>query len=193
MKYAVFFILAVIGAGLASPRAHAFDYHELEVYGYQTAGYHELELENTTSFSDTDNGTLRSTFETTFGVLDWLELAAYVDLGQLLSASTLAYDGVRFHARAHFFEKGELPVDLGAEIEMALPKHDSALLEAEFRGIIERDFGRWTLALNPIIERPLVTTGEVPIFELKYGASITYRLNEIAKPHLDFFGDLNGD
>src|SRR5205814_2841804 len=50
----------------------------------------------------------------------------------------------RYRARTRFFEKGELPVDLGLYTEFSTPRGEETDLEGELRGIIEMDLGRWT-------------------------------------------------
>ena len=173
------------------------NYHELEVYPYQTASPNEMELENATSASSGANvggeavAAYRSTFEFTYGVSERWELTAYADfLGQ--PQQNVNFSRARVHGRTHFFEKGELPVDLGAYVELELPQNDAAKLETEFRGIIERDFDRFTVDLNPILERPVVTT-ENAQFEVKFATAVAYRLSHTVKPHLDTFGSVTGD
>ena len=196
-------ILALVSF-LSLAKAYAIEYNELEVYGYETAGLHELELENDTSLSsddykDIDSRHIRSTFEFNYGLTDRWEITAYLDY-ERPTDDTFHYQSFRAHARTHFFEKGELPVDLGAYFEIELPKnpgkHDVSF---EFKPIIEKDFSRWTISLNPQVEFEHMTddaeaadqdpNNTNKTWRAVYGlsTSVAYRYSENIKPHLDIF------
>ncbi len=196
-------ILALVSL-LSLAKAHAIEYNELEVYGYEIAGLHELELENDTSLSsdyhkDIDSRHIRSSFEFNYGLTDRWEITAYLDYKRPTD-DTLQYQAFRAHARTHFFEKGELPFDLGAYFEIELPKnpikHDVSF---EFKPIIEKDFSRWTISLNPQVEFEHMTDDAEDAVQnpnntnkswhAVYGlsSSIAYRYSENFKPHLDIF------
>ncbi|MBZ0091814.1 MAG: hypothetical protein K8F27_06285 [Sulfuricellaceae bacterium] len=191
-------LLAVVGLSAAAP-AHALNYYELEVYPYKTAAKGELELENATSQTrsgpkaggDGDasvSGQVRTSFEATYGVTDKTEISAYGDFFRAPGADW-AFGGQRYHVRTRFFEKGELPVDLGAYVEFEMPKHDTDTHEIEVRGIMEKDFGKWTFDFNPIFEKVLKGDAVSDGWSFQYAASAIYRLNERVQPRLDFFGD----
>ena len=194
--------LAVLALVLLLPltKAQAIEYNELEVYGYQTTSPSELEIENSTSLSsddskDVDSRHLRSTFELNYGLSDRWEVTAYVDY-ERPTDEDFRYRAFRAHARTRFFEKGELPVDLGAYFEIELPKNSNQHdLSLEFKPIIEKDFSRWTVRLNPQIEFEHATdNGADPTVTKKtwhsvFGitAGVSYRYDEILIPHLDLF------
>ncbi len=180
-------------------QARAIEYNELGVYPYKTASLHELEIENSTSASSDDqpgvqSRILRSAFEINYGISDRIELAAYVDY-QRLPDERMQYKDFRFHARTYFYEKGELPVDFGAYIEVELPKDsDNKDMAFELKPILEKDFSKWTLSLNPQIEFEHQLDEKDPnatakTWQIVFGlsTSIAYRLNESFKPHLDLF------
>jgi len=192
------FKLALISAAtlLVNSQALALNYYELEVYPYATAAKGELELENATTHTrrgpngtgGEEDGRMRSSFEGTYGVTDKVEVSAYADFLRN-PGEGWSLGGQRYHVRTRFFEKGELPVDLGAYIELELPKHDEDTREVELRGIIEKDFGRFTFDLNPILEKVIEGAGISSGWTLQYSAAIVYRLSEKYRPRLDFFGD----
>ncbi|MGA7799514.1 MAG: hypothetical protein WCC36_01765 [Gammaproteobacteria bacterium] len=190
--------LVLLTAGLlAAPAARAFNYHELEVYPYRTAAKGELEVENATTHTaqgsrepaDGNNGLTRTSMEFTYGLTDHLEFSAYGDLNHARGSNGLDFAGQRYHLRASFFQKGQLPVDLGAYAELELPKHDVDNRELEVRGIVEKDFGKWTLDVNPIMEKVLRGANTAGGWDLGYATAVIYRMNETVQPRLEFFGD----
>jgi hypothetical protein len=194
----------------------ALDYYELEVYGYQTAAEDELELENATSWSSDnlqkfDNKIFRTSLELTYGVSDRWEATAYFDYTKPAD-ETFEYTAFRGHARTRFYEKGELPVDLGAYFEVELPRnYRQEDLAFEFKPIFEKDFSRWTVRLNPSVEleHSAVDSDDGPggtgdldededpsvqvasphkTWRVEWGlsSSLVYNWNERIRPHLDW-------
>jgi hypothetical protein len=193
MRFKSFIIFASIA--IISNQARAdLDYFELEVYPYQIASPGETEFENQTSYSSAS--AIRSSFEANYGISDRFEIGSYLDLangtGNPGETGNLAVARARLRGRTHFFEKGELPVDLGAYAEIGFPQNSDITMTSEFRFIIEKDFGRFTLDLNPAIEREVAGPGSKET-EIEYSAGLGYRLNRTWRPHLDIFGDLFTD
>lgn len=191
--------LGMVGTILGAPQALALNYYELEVYRYMTPAKGELELEasatstrrGTKIESDeggNNHGVLRSSLEVSYGLTEKTEVTAYADFINTPGDGS-SFGGQRYHARTRFFEKGELPVDLGAYIELEMPKHDEDAKELEFRGIIEKDIGKWTLDFNPILEKVVRGANVSGGWGVQYAASAIYRLNERFHPRLDLFGD----
>ena len=184
---------------LLSHAAHALNYFELEVYPYKTAAQGEVELENFTAYTlrgsqdmpapDNNKGLTRTSFEASYGVTEKTEIAGYVDYSRPRGQNDWDLKASRWHARTRFAEKGELPVDLGLYAEVEFPRNDENDAELELRGIIEKDFGKWTLDVNPIFEKVLKGAEEDVGWELQYAASVIYRFDERWHPRLDFFGD----
>jgi hypothetical protein len=182
----------------ASMSAQALNYFELEVYPYNTAAKGEIELENRTTYSrrgtkeeetpGANKGLTRSSFEVAYGVTDKSEVAAYVDYARPRDGE---FDRVanRVRYRTRFYEKGELPVDLGLYAEMEFPKRADNDAEFELRGILEKDFGKWTLDFNPMFEKVVRGVEAGAGWEFQYAASLIYRMNERWHPRLDLFGD----
>lgn len=191
-------LLALSAAGTART-ASALNYFDLETYPYATAAKGEFELENGSAYTlsgtqdaappDNNRHLFRSTVEATYGVTDKTDIAAYADLSRQPDGGT-QFEGNRFHVRHRFFEKGQLPVDLGAYAELEMPRHDVNTREVELRGIVEKDFGKWTVDLNPIVEKPIRGEETSQGWELHYAAAAIYRLNETFHPRVDLFGDV---
>jgi hypothetical protein len=196
-RFPVLGLFAMAVGAAAAPPALAFNYHELEVYGYRTAAKGELEVENATTHTargsrvpaDGNEELTRTSMELTYGLTNHLEISGYGDFNHARGGSGLGFAGQRYHLRASFFEKGQLPVDLGAYVEYELPKHDEDTRELEIRGILEKDFGKWTLDVNPIVEKVLKGANTSRGLELSYAAALIYRMNETVEPRLEMFGD----
>ena len=192
---------SLASASMASPAAFALNYFELEVYPYRTASRGEVEIENFTTHTSRgtkdamppdDNAHLtRSTFEIAYGVTDKTEIAYYRDYVRP-SGGNFEFAASRYRVRTRFYEKGELPVDLGAYLELEYPKTEAGEereVEGELRFILEKDFGRWTWDFNPIFERAIKGPEREEGWEFQYAMSFIYRPSEYWQPSLDFFGD----
>lgn len=212
------FIVASIPCVISffSAESFAIEYYEMEVYGYQTANRHELEIENTSSLSSDDredftSPILRSTFEFNYGFSDRWEATAYFDYTKP-AEDHAEFTAFRTHARTYFFEKDEMPIDLGAYLEAEFPRNFRAKdVGLEFRPIIEKDISRWTLRLNPSVELSHVakTLGENSVavdpdgdvvgvsnqslssekywmVEWNLSSGVSYNLNSRFQPHLDW-------
>lgn len=185
-------------AALASTPALAINYFELEVYPYATAGKGEVELENMTTYTsrgtrdvpppDNNKGLTRSTFEVNYGVTDRSEIAFYSDYAHA-RGEDWRHAATRVRGRTRFFEKGELPIDLGLYAEVEFPKDEDNDLEFEVRGIIEKDVGRWTFDFNPILEKVIKGADKGEEWEFQYAVAAIYRLNDRYRPRLEFFGE----
>ena len=160
-------IFAVVGiAFLVHPVLAQVDPFEFEVYPYQTLGKGVIELESLNSFvpdghAEGDEGTssgdfpsdkmYRTALELTYGLTDKIEAAAYLNLAHP-NGSSLQYAGSKYRLRGSLFEQGQLPVDLGWYVELEwnrTPQFDESELELEIKPIIEKDFGRVEIDLNP--------------------------------------------
>ena len=195
-------LAGLLVCGPAAMPARALNFFELEVYPATTEGKGLHELENITSF--VANGRrpseeeaageeprrhrlLRTTLEYDYGLTDKIDVAAYLDL-QRPNGEELEYAQSRFRARGAFFEKGRFPLDVGWYVEAEVPDRGESELELEFRPIVSRDIGRFSVDLNPMLELPTVTS-ERRTLEFNYGARVYYRLSRDLVPGVEFFGD----
>jgi hypothetical protein len=194
----VFALAAVLGAVRA---ASAVDFFELEVYPATTEGKGLHELESLNSFvangrrpSDEElegeearrHRLFRTSLEYNYGLTDKIDVAAYVNV-QHENGDELEYAGSKFRVRGALWDKGRYPVDLGWYVEAEMPYGEESDLEFEFRPILSRDFGRFSLDLNPIFELPTVTS-ERRTLEFDYAARVYYRLSRDWQPGLEFYG-----
>jgi hypothetical protein len=196
-------IVVVCATLTAAAPAQAFNFWELEVYPYQTEGAGFVELEWLQNYvpkghSHAEEGfatdkIYRSSLELTYGLTDRLEAAVYLDLAHPDGHST-EYAGSRYRLRGSLFEPGEMPLDLGwyAELEWRrTPEFGDSQLEIDLRPIIERDFGRFALMLNPIFDKAIfVGPNKNKGFEFNYASKISYRWTPMFQPGIEFYGDI---
>jgi len=195
-------VLALL-AGRASAQ---LDPYEFEVYPYATEprGMIELESDNAvvanghsqagTGTNDAgtypSQGMWYSGEELTYGLTDRIEAAAYVTFAQP-SGHGFWWAGDKFRLRGRLFDEETLPVNLGwyAELEWhKTPQFDDADLELELKPIIEKDFGRLSLILNPVFEKPLYGRGHDQGFEFGYRNGVYYRWLRYLSPGVEFYG-----
>jgi hypothetical protein len=191
---------------LLSNRAAAqVDPWEFEVYPYKTEGRGVVELETDNAVvanghSQGGNGTAAGTFpsqamwyngnELTYGLTDRVEAAAYVDFAQP-SGHGFWWAGDKLRLRGRLFDEDILPVNLGWYVELEwhkTPQFDDADLELELKPIIEKDFGRVSLILNPVFEKPLYGRGHDQGFEFGYRNGAYYRWTRYFSPGVEFYG-----
>ena len=190
-----------------SPSVAQVDPWEFEVYPYQTVGRGTLELEWLNSVvadghrsgeTGTSSGTLpsqsmwRTSAEVTYGLTDHIETAAYLNLAKP-SGHGLQYAGSKFRVRGSLFDQGQLPVDLGWYIELEynrVPNFDDQQLELELRPIIQKDFGDFSIMLNPKFEKVLDGPDKHKGFEFGYAAGTYYRWKRFLSPGLEFYGGI---
>jgi len=183
----------LIGVVASALPAYGLNFFELEVYPATTEGKGVHEVENITTF--VANGVdaerhrlLRTSFEYNYGLTDKIDVAAYVDL-EKPNAGDVEYAGSRFRARGALWEKGRFPLDLGWYLEAEVPHNEETDLELEFRPILSRDVGRFSVDLNPIFELPTVSE-ERRTVEFNYAARVYYRLSRRFIPGVEFYGDI---
>lgn len=198
-----FFAVAAI---LLANRASAqLDPWEFEVYPYATEGRGVVELETTNAVvanghSQGDNGTSAGTFrsqgmwyngnELTYGLTDRIEAAAYVTFAQP-SGHGFWWAGNKLRLRGRLFDEDVLPVNLGWYVELEwhkTPQFDDADLELELKPIIEKDFGRVSVVLNPVFEKSLYGGGRHQGFEFGYRNGAYYRWMRYLSPGVEFYG-----
>jgi len=185
--------------------AAQLDPWEFEVYPYATESRGMLELETDNAVvanghSEGANGTARGSFrsqgmwyngnELTYGLSDRIEAAAYLDFAQP-SGHGFWWAGDKLRLRGRLSGEDVLPVNLGWYVELEwhkTPQFDDADLELELKPIIEKDFGRVSLILNPVFEQPLYGRGHDQGFEFGYRNGAYYRWRRYFSPGLEFYG-----
>ena len=200
--------LALLTGLLAAGEARAqVDPFEFEVYGHQTVGRGVAELESLNSYvpkghAREDAGLssgekasdlmYRTAFELTYGLTDKIEAAAYLNLAHP-NGQSFQYAGSKYRLRGSLFEQGELPVDLGWYVELdwhKRPQFDGTELELEWKAIVEKDFGRLQVLVNPIFEKALTGEAQSEGVEFGYASGIYYDVWRPLSPGVEFYGGI---
>ena len=196
-------VLVIVGSLLAAGPAVAINFFELEVYPATTEGKGLHEIENLTTLVANGRAATaeeaegetprrhrlgRTSLEYEYGLTDKIDLAAYLDL-QRTNGADVEYAGSRVRARGAVWDKGRFPLDLGWYLEAEVPHDAESDLEFEFRPIVSRDVGRFSLDLDPIFELPTVSE-ERRTLEFNYAARLYYRLSPALQPGIEFFGGI---
>lgn len=198
----------VLALGMVASRAHAqVDPWEFEVYPYATEGPGVLELETDNAYvanghSDPEEGTAGpkyksqgtwyNQYELTYGLTDRIEAAGYLNLAKP-SGAPYQYAASKYRVRGRLFDEDTLPINLGWYLELEWhkkPQWDDAELELEMRPIMEKDFGRFAIVVNPKFEKPLTGPDKNKGFEFGYASGIYYRLMREISPGVEFYGGI---
>ena len=190
-------------------RANAqVDPWEFEVYPYATEGPGVVELETDNAVVANGHqgigsglagpefrsqGMWFNQYELTYGLTDRIEAAAYLNMARP-NGHSWQYAGSKFRLRGHLFDEDTLPVNLGWYLELEwhkTPQWDESELELEFRPIIEKDLGRFSIMVDPIFEKPAFIGPEKNKgFEFGYASGLYYRWLRELSPGVEFYGGI---
>ena len=179
--------LIIMSPALARADRRSFGY----TYEYATLpeGATELEIWHTQS-RDTWDSTSPQRFEEKleieYGVTDRFDMSMYTVFAES-SDENLHLDAVRIENRYRFADRGELPVDPIAYIELA-KDFDASVYEIEAKAIVSRDFGPLLIAANAIGE--IAFGNNVPHRDLSLGWSVgaSYELNPKVRLGVETWG-----
>lgn len=190
--------LAMIAIGPAA----AQDPFEIQVYEYVTTPKGRWNLE--THFIYTARGTTvhqgrvapsegqsHLTFELTRGITELFELAGYVVLARREGHSPDLV-GWRIRPRIRAPEHWNLPVGLSLSTEVAFPRdlYEEEDVTLEVRPIIERQFGRLLVDLNPVIGHSLKGPGSGDGWDFEPGARLGFTVSRIVDLSVEYYGSL---
>jgi hypothetical protein len=186
--------LLVAMVALAGIQAKAFNFHELNVYGYETADPHEAEFENASSVSS--NNVLRSSFEVNYGLTDSLEAAVYADYTKADYEKT-ELTAIRSHVRKSFFKRGEMPVDMAANLEVEIPQDSDESYAVEGKFIMQKDWDRITLSVAPGVEfvklKEKDDEGKDTETEKNVSSRFKYNYSDRLQPHLSYIAEISDE
>src|SRR5438034_334392 len=135
---------------LLAPAAHADRRAFIRTYEYQTMpkGGLDLELWNTQARPRWDDAATGQEWklETEYGITDHWDLAIYQIFSQD-PGGPFAYSATSLESRYRFAERGELPVDVLAYMEVNKPLAEDGV-ELEWKLILAKDFGSVTANAN---------------------------------------------
>ena len=162
-------------------------------YEYHTVPKGEAELENYFTLSSPTKDSLKGVtstehkFELEIGMTDRFDFAIYQVFSQAPEQS-LKYDGFQLRARYRIGEKGKYFLDPLIYLEYkGVP--DFAKHELEAKLILARDFGRFNIALNPILDIEIADSNEV---RPEYAVGVNYGVNDVLKLGIEAKGSNDG-
>jgi hypothetical protein len=176
---------------------------DFKVYPYTTPSEGEIELVYWWDYfvkSEKDyayfgevlekEGLQRHTFEIEYGITDHWTVAAYADFEKPEGGDFEYVQARSVVTRYRFFEQGERFLDGAIYIEYYLPyKKYSDSEKVETRVILQKDLGRVSVILNPILDKKI--SGEVEEgLEFEYAAGLYYRAARWLTPGLEFYGEM---
>ncbi len=181
-------ISSVAAALLLAPEARADRRSLIRAYEYATQpeGNLELELWNDVDAPKEGGFDAASTthrVELEYGLTDHWDVALYHVFEQT-RAEGFHFDSWRLETRYRLLEKNVLPVDVLLYFELERPADFAEAWETEEKLILEKDFGRFALVGNLVLEQKLFHADQLHSFEVDLGARY-----EVA-PQLRLAGEL---
>jgi hypothetical protein len=175
--------VTVLLASTSSSRADRKSFSYTYEYATLPEGQTEVELWHTQARDTWSSGTperFEEKLEIEHGITDRWDASFYTVLTQVAGGATgmdepLSLDSARIESRYRFADRGQLPVDTVAYLEVA-KDFGRSLYEIEGKVILARDFDRVTAAANVIGE--LVFGHDVPTAQtdLGWAAGLTYEV-----------------
>jgi hypothetical protein len=179
--------LLLMAPSLARADRKSFSY----TYEYATLpeGQTELELWHTQSRDTWKSNTAESfeeKLEIEHGITDHWDASMYTVFAQSTD-EVLHLDAVRLESRYRFAERGELPVDCVAYLELA-KDFGTSLYEIEAKGIFARDFDKITIAGNIIGEIALGNNAAESELEIGWAVGTTYEVHPKVRLGVETWG-----
>lgn len=184
------------------PRAEAQDNYEIQVYGSETVPESTTMVELHSNFT-TDgskissnglvptNHALHETLEITHGFLPWLEVGAYL-FTSLPSASPYQWVGSHVRPRVRVPDDWNWPigVSLSAEVGYQRREFSEDTWSVELRPIVDRQFGRWYISINPTFDKALDHGGPGGVVEFSPNLKLSYDMTSIITVGVEYYGTL---
>lgn len=193
-------IAAAAFATLLAVAAEAQDPFEIQVYEYITVPRGKWNLE--THFNHTlrgtrvaENGVAPSegqthlTFELTRGLTDFFELAGYLVFARR-EGHAPEYAAWRVRPRVRLPERwtGPVKVSLSAEVAFPRDRFEEEDVTLEVRPILERQFGRVAVDLNPVIGRSMKGPGTADGWDFEPGGRLGVTVSRVVDLSLEYYG-----
>lgn len=182
--------------------AVAQENYEIQVYGSETmaAGHTIFELHSnwTGTGSKTLNGTvlpthhaLHETIEITHGFNDWFEVGWYIFTAVPSSGGwNWVGDHIRPRVRAPLSWNWPVGVSLSMEAGYQREEFSEDTWSIEIRPIVDKEFGRLYVSLNPTMELPLKNASGDRALQFAPNAAVSFDVTEQINVSLEYYGAL---
>jgi hypothetical protein len=175
---------------------------EIQVYGSETVapGTTMVELHSNVAAQGTTwtiNGVLRTqgafheTLEITHGWTPWLETGFYV-FTSIQPDTTWEWVGDHIRPRVRAPENWRLPVGLSLSAELGYQQRDFSVdtWTLELRPIIDKQWQRWYVSINPVLGRAIKGQNVKNGFEFSPAAKISYSVTPKVAMGLEYYSAL---
>lgn len=197
MKFRLALALGALGLCAAAPFAHADRRSFTRTYEYTTMpeGQTELEIYSTQSVSRFTDGAPRAfelQLEIEHGITDRFDLGLYhvftqVSAADAMAAQPLQFSALKLRGRYRFAERGELPVDSLAYLEVA-KDFGEGVYELEGKAILARDFAQLVVAANLIAEMEFGPDAPETEVELGWAVGAAYEVVPALRLGVETYG-----
>lgn len=194
-------LTAMMGASFAVA-ARAQDSYEIQVYGSETVAPGKTMMELHSNFTVEGerrvvDGVLPSqhafheTLEITHGFSDWFETGFYL-FSSVQPGKGWEWVGSHIRPRARIPESWHWPVGLGLSTELGYLRRSfsSDTWSWELRPIIDKQMGRWYVALNPAFEKAIHGQNSNQGFAFAPSAKLSYELTSKISPGVEYYSSL---
>jgi hypothetical protein len=167
-------ISSALAAALVAPAARADRRSMIRAYEYATQPEGNLEFELWNDVEAPKDGGFDAAattqrVELEYGLTDHWDMALYHVFAQQPGAG-FHFDSWRLETRYRLLEKNALPVDVLLYFELERPADFAEAWETEEKLILEKDFGRFALVGNLVLEQKLFHADQLHSFEVDFGA-----------------------
>lgn len=195
-----YFVAAVViiwSPGICS----AQDLFEIQVYPYETVEPHHTMFEF--HFIAFPSGTKAAekgmfpthhqfhiTAEITHGLSKHWELGGYL-VSAFVPDEGARFAGARLRPRFRLEESKRLPFRIGLSVELDFNKHefDTNTITLEIRPIIEKESGKWYLAVNPDFTKSFRGEDAHRGFGMEPGVKVSYKLTKRIEPGFEYYAE----
>ena len=186
-------VLLLVMLGINSASADRRSY--VWTYEYQTMPKGASEVEYYLTHKATDlhkyknKNTWEHQVEYEYGLTDWWDIAVYQRWQQTNTKAEdrFEYTGTKLRTRYRLGERGQYLLDTLLYFEYIRPDGSDAPEKLEGKLVLAKDFGKWNIAYNQIVEAGINNDGET---EHAYAAGLSYEISPVWKIGLESVGDL---
>jgi len=179
--------------------ARAQDNYEIQVYGSETVAPGATMVEIHSNFTadgskNAQNGVLptdhafHETLEITHGFTPWFETGFYL-FSSARSGEGWQWVGDHIRPRVRIPEEWHWPVGLSLSTELGYqqPRFSEDKWNWEIRPIIDKQWGKWYLSLNPSFERSFVGANSARGFEFAPSVKLSYDVTKIVTLGVEYY------
>ncbi len=202
IRYSFSKVVVLIATFLSAGLAVAQDNYEIQVYGSETVPEASTMVELHSNFTAEGstvpvNGVLptehavHETLEITQGVTPWFEVGFYL-FTSLPSGSDYQWVGSHIRPRVRAPEDWEWPVgvSLSAEVGYQRRVFSEDTWSVELRPIVDRQFGRFYVSINPTFDKALDHGGIEGSVQFSPNIKVSYDLTSLVTAGIEYYGNL---